>query len=129
MTKMNNKTILIVEDNETNRLLVGDIMRRRGYAVIEARDAETALTMAREKSPDLVFMDIRLPGMDGLEAARLLKKDDATAHIPVVALTALAFERDRRAALDAGCDGFITKPANFDELLRTAETFAGKPDA
>ncbi len=125
---MKTKTILIVEDNETNRLLVGDILRRQGYTVIEAENAEKAIATAREKSPDLVFMDIRLPGMCGLEAVGILKKDRATAHIPVVALTALAFERDRRAALDAGCDGFITKPANYDELINTAESHIGKPN-
>ena len=124
---MTGKTVLIVEDNEINLMLIRDIVRRLGHDTIEARDAETAVALARAKKPDLILMDVRLPGMDGLEATGLLKTSPETADIPVLAVSASAFERDKRLALAAGCDAFITKPLDFDEFVKTMEIFLGKP--
>jgi len=102
--------ILVVEDNPVNMELVTDLLEVAGYVVIQAETAEAGLVMAKQDAPDLVLMDIRLPGMDGLAATRLLKADEATAQIPVVALTAQAMKGDEEAALAAGCQGYITKP-------------------
>jgi CheY-like chemotaxis protein len=120
------KNILIVEDNEINLTLMTDIVRRIGHNTIEARDAESALIIACEILPDLILMDIRLPGMDGLEATKILKSTPETKHIPVLAVSASAFERDRRQALAAGCDTYITKPLSYDEFVKTVQDFLNK---
>src|SRR5579862_579165 len=88
-----------------------------GHTVIRAVNAEVALTLAREQRPDLILMDIQLPGMDGLEATGVLKRDDATSVIPVIALTALAMKGDEERILAAGCDGYIAKPLRHHEFL------------
>ncbi len=107
-------TILIVEDIDLNRRLIRTLLEREGHAVIEAEDAETGIAVARERSPDLILMDIGLPGMDGLEATRILKDDTETRDIPVVAVTAHVLDEERRKCIQAGCAGFIGKP--FDTL-------------
>ena len=107
---MNGKTILVVEDNPQNRELVADLLALSGVRVLMAEDAETALELAAREAVDLVLMDVSLPRMDGLEAARELKRTPATAHLPVVALTAHAMKGDRERILAAGCDGYLTKP-------------------
>ena len=111
--------ILIVEDNATNRRLAVLILETAGYTVLSAADAEAGLTVAREERPDLILMDIQLPGMDGLEATALLKGDDATRAIPVIALTALAMIGDEERIRAAGCDGYVAKPMRYQELLAT----------
>lgn len=111
--------ILIVEDNPTNMLLATFVLEQAGYAVLSARDAETALRLARELQPDLILMDIQLPKMDGLQATALLKHDDVTRGIPVIALTALAMKGDEERIRAAGCDGYIAKPMRYLELLAT----------
>ena len=103
-------TILVIEDNELNMILVREILTLEGYRVLEARDAERGLQIAREKKPVIILMDIQLPGMDGLKATRLIREDPILKEIPVVALTAYAMEKDHRDALEAGCTGFIAKP-------------------
>ncbi|MFA6450898.1 MAG: response regulator [bacterium] len=118
---MSDKTILIVEDNEINLILVRDIIRRLGHSAIEAADAETGVKLAVELKPDLILMDIRLPGMDGLEAVKILKATPETAGIPSIAISASAFERDKRAALAAGCEAYITKPLIYDEFISAIE--------
>jgi len=123
---MSEKTILIVEDNEINMTLLKDIVQRLGYNTIEARDAESAIKLAYEKVPDLILMDIRLPGMDGLEATKILKSTPETSRIPVIAVSASAFERDIRKALAAGCKAYITKPLNYDEFVKTVQEFLEK---
>jgi two-component system cell cycle response regulator DivK len=110
-------TILIVEDNPTNMKLSTFVLESADYTVITAMDAEIGLTLAREGHPDLILMDIQLPGMDGLEATALLKADESTRHIPVVALTALAMKGDEERIRAAGCDGYIAKPLDYKELL------------
>ena len=104
--------ILIVEDNEANRLLAGAVLEREGYRVEMAGNAEEALQKLADGSPDLILMDVQMPGMDGLTLTRRLKGDARTADIPVVALTALAMMGDRERTLEAGCSGYISKPIN-----------------
>jgi CheY-like chemotaxis protein len=104
--------ILIVEDNEANRLLAGAVLEREGYRVEMAGNAEEALQKLANGSPDLILMDVQMPGMDGLTLTRRLKGDARTADIPVVALTALAMMGDRERTLEAGCSGYISKPIN-----------------
>ncbi len=105
-------TILIVEDNEANRLLAGAVLEREGYRVEMAGNAAEALQKLAYGSPDLILMDVQMPGMDGLTLTRRLKGDARTADIPVVALTALAMMGDRERTLEAGCSGYISKPIN-----------------
>lgn len=114
--------ILIVEDNEANMRLARLLLVNAGHSVLWASDAETGLTLAREKQPALILMDIQLPGMDGLAATRLLKQDPGTAHIPVIALTAMAMKEDREKTRLAGCDAYIIKPLRYKELYQTIDT-------
>lgn len=109
--------ILVVEDNLANRKLTTFLVESAGHAVLCAEDAETGLTVAREELPDLILMDIQLPGMDGLEATALLKREEATRHIPVIALTALAMKGDEERIRAAGCDGYIAKPLDYRNFL------------
>jgi two-component system cell cycle response regulator DivK len=109
--------VLIVEDNPANMTLAVFLLESAGHAVISATNAEAGLTLARDEQPHLVLMDIQLPGMDGLEATRLLKQDDATRAIPVIALTALAMKGDEERIRAAGCDGYIAKPLAYKEFL------------
>lgn len=121
-------TILIVEDNATNMKLSAFLLESADYTVIAATNAETGLTLAREEHPDLILMDIQLPGMDGLQATGLLKADDATRDIPVIALTALAMKGDEERILAAGCDGYIAKPLDYKDFLSVvAATLAKAP--
>ena len=121
-------SILIVEDNATNMKLSTFLLESAGYTVIDATNAETGLTLAREEHPDLILMDIQLPGMDGLQATALLKADDATRDIPVIALTALAMKGDEERILAAGCDGYIAKPLDYKDFLAlVAATLAKVP--
>ena len=109
--------VLIVEDNLANMTLATFLLHSKGHIVISATDAETGLALARDEQPDLILMDIQLPGMDGLEATRLLKRDDATCAIPVIALTALAMKGDEERIRAAGCDGYIAKPLAYRDFL------------
>lgn len=109
-------TILIIEDNPANMKLAKLLLNHAGHTALSAVDAETGLTLARSEQPDLILMDIQLPGMDGLAATALLKKDPATAAIPVIALTAMAMKADEERSQVAGCDGYIAKPLRYQEL-------------
>jgi len=111
------KRILLVEDDQAIRNLIVILLEREGYEVITSPTAETGVALAAARSPDLVLMDIALPGMDGLEATRILKTQEATRAIPVVALTAQARKEDAERAARAGCDGFIPKPLSTKEFL------------
>ena len=111
--------VLIIEDNPANMTLATFLLQSAGHSVLAARDAETGLTLARDEQPDLVLMDIQLPGMDGLEATALLKSEEATREIPVVALTALAMKGDEERIRAAGCDGYIAKPLAYRDFLAT----------
>ncbi len=112
-------TILVIEDNVANMKLAVMLLESAGHAVVTARDAETGLALAREAQPNLILMDVQLPGMDGLEATQLLKGADATRAIPVIALTALAMKGDEERIRAAGCDGYIAKPLAYKEFLAT----------
>ncbi len=107
---MAGEKILIVEDNPMNLELATDLLEAAGYVVIQAGTAEEGIKLARDESPDLILMDVGLPGMDGLEATGVLKQDPATKDIPVIAITAHAMKGDEEKALAAGCAGYITKP-------------------
>jgi two-component system cell cycle response regulator DivK len=110
-------TILVVEDNATNMTLSTFLLESAGHTVVEATSAEIGLTLALKCQPDLILMDIQLPGMDGLQATALLKKDEATRDIPVIALTALAMKGDEARIRAAGCDGYIAKPLAYKDFL------------
>ena len=109
-------TVLVVEDNAANMKLTSLLVRNAGHKVLAADDAETGLTMARAQQPDLILMDIQLPGMDGLAATAILKRDATTRAIPVIALSALAMKTDEANSWAAGCDGYIVKPLRYQEL-------------
>jgi two-component system cell cycle response regulator DivK len=109
--------VLIVEDNAANMTLAVFLLQSAGHTVITATDAEAGLTLARDGQPHLILMDIQLPGMDGLEATALLKQDEATRAIPVIALTALAMKGDEARIRAAGCDGYIAKPLAYRDFL------------
>ncbi|HDQ73982.1 MAG TPA: response regulator [Chloroflexi bacterium] len=106
------KTILVVEDSALNRKLVETILKAHGYRLLLAQDGEGAIEIATAEQPDLILMDMQLPQISGYEATRVLKSQPETAHIPIVALTAHAMPQEREQFLEAGCDGYITKPIN-----------------
>jgi two-component system cell cycle response regulator DivK len=111
--------VLVVEDNPANMTLATFLLKSAGHSVLGATDAESGLTLARSEQPDLILMDIQLPGMDGLQATALLKADETTRAIPVIALTALAMKGDEERIRAAGCDGYIAKPLAYREFLAT----------
>ncbi len=112
-------TILVIEDNRANMTLASFLLESAGHTVLCATSGEAGLTLAREQRPDLILLDIQLPGMDGFQALALLKQHEATRAIPVVALTALAMKGDEERIRAAGCDGYIAKPIYYAELLAT----------
>ncbi|MEO5816526.1 MAG: response regulator [Gemmatimonadaceae bacterium] len=112
-------TVLVVEDNPANMTLAKFLLESAGHSVLCAVDAEAGLTLARAEQPNLILMDIQLPGMDGLEATAILKRDHSTRAIPVIALTALAMKGDEERIRAAGCDGYIAKPLAYREFLAT----------
>ncbi len=114
---MAGELVLVVEDKETNRKLVRDVLQFGGYRVAEAETAEEGLRMVQERRPDLILMDIHLPGMDGIEALKRLRADPATCDIPVIALTASAMPEEQGPILAAGFDGYETKPISVKHLV------------
>ena len=120
---MPTKTILVVEDNALNMKLVKSLLNMGKYDMIEAPDAETGITLARDKKPDLILMDIQLPGMDGLTATRIIKEDPSGKDIPIVAFTSFAMEGDEQKAIEVGCAGYITKPLNTQNFLKTVASY------
>ena len=111
-------TVLIVEDNEKNMKLVRDVLQVKGYQTLEAGTAEDGIALAQAHSPDLVLMDIQLPGMNGIEALGVLRANPATARIPVIAVTASVMQQDRKMITEAGFDAYIGKPINLKEFLQ-----------
>ena len=118
---MAGELILIVEDNEKNMKLVRDVLTARGYRTLEATSGEEAIEIAASAAPTLVLMDVRLPGIDGVETLGRLRRDASTASIPVLALTAQAMHGDRERFLSAGFDGYVAKPVDIVALVRTVE--------
>jgi two-component system cell cycle response regulator DivK len=114
---MANELILIVEDNELNLKLARDILQVKEYRTLEARTAEQGIVLAREQQPNLILMDVQLPGMDGVNALKQLKADSATASIPIAAFTASVMKSDRERIVNAGFDAYITKPIVVREFL------------
>jgi CheY-like chemotaxis protein len=121
--------ILLVEDNEMNRDMLSRRLQKRSYTVLLAEDGQPGVDLARTEKPDLILMDMSLPGVSGWEASRQLKADPATAPIPIIALTAHAMAEDRAKALAAGCDEFETKPIDLNALLAKIEALLPKPAA
>ena len=119
---MSDKKILLVEDNPVNRRLAEFLLRSQGYQVRAATNAQEAFDTIKAERPDLILMDVQLPGMDGLEATRKLKEEPTTRDIPVVAVTSYAMKGDREKALAAGCSGYITKPIDKDTFVREVAT-------
>jgi two-component system cell cycle response regulator DivK len=115
--------ILIVEDNPVSLTLLKQLLKAHGYEVLGTPEGLQALDLAREEQPDLILMDIRLPDISGLEVTRLLKRDDSTKAIPIVAVTALASPDYERRGSESGCDAYIPKPITLGNLLRTVEAF------
>jgi two-component system, cell cycle response regulator DivK len=109
--------ILIVEDNDKNLKLVRDVLQVKGYKTLEAGTAEDGIKLAAEHKPDLILMDIHLPGMNGIDALGVLRADPTTAAIPVIAVTASVMQQDRKLITDAGFDGYVGKPINLKEFL------------
>ena len=119
--------VLIVEDNEKNLKLVRDVLQVKGYETIEAGTAEDGIALARSRNPDLVLMDIQLPGMNGIDALKVLRADAATARIPVIAVTASVMQQDRNLITEAGFDGYIGKPINLKEFIDTVRAMVERP--
>jgi CheY-like chemotaxis protein len=113
--------ILLVEDNEMNRDMLSRRLQRKGYSVVTAHDGEQGNSLACSEMPDLILMDISLPMMNGWEVTRLLKNNESTQHIPIIALTAHAWVTDRDKAFEAGCDDYDTKPIEFGRLSEKIE--------
>ncbi|MEO8527037.1 MAG: response regulator [Caldimonas sp.] len=120
--------ILVIEDNAANLKLASLLLHNAGHTAMLAGDAESGLALARSEQPDLILMDIQLPGMDGLAATALLKQDPVTAAIPVIALTALAMKADEEKSRIAGCDGYIAKPLRYQELYAVIDTLLARED-
>jgi two-component system cell cycle response regulator DivK len=120
--RMAEKRILIVEDDPFSLKLVRDVLQTNGYQTEEATSGEEAVAKAAESGPDLIVMDIRLPGMDGLEATRRLKSDPGTASIPIVAVTAHAMPEDEARILEAGCQAYLPKPLHFAEFVSVVKS-------
>ena len=117
--------VLVVEDNDMNMQLVEYLLEEGGYEIVKATSGEEALSVTRDTAsmPDLILMDIHLPGMDGLSVVRAMKGDDRTSHVPILALTAHAMRGDKDRFLEAGCDGYISKPIDVKTFISSIETY------
>ena len=120
------KTVLVVEDNNVNMKLFHDVLEAHRYNVLQAKDGMEGWRMAREHRPDLILMDIRLPGVSGLDVTKWLKTDETLKSIPVIAITAFAMEGDEEKMLEGGCDAYIPKPISVSDFLQTVERFANR---
>ena len=117
--------VLLVEDNEMNRDMLSRRLIRRGFQVVFAMDGQQGVDLARSEQPDIILMDMSLPVIDGWEATRRVKADDATRSVPVIGLTAHAMAGDREKAIEAGCDDYDTKPVDLDRLISNIERLIG----
>jgi len=123
---MANELILIVEDNDKNMKLARDVLQVKGYRTLEAESAEAGLPLVAAQKPDLVLMDIQLPGMNGIEALKKLRASPETSPIPVLAFTASVMPQDRKEIMSAGFDGFVSKPINLKEFVASIADTLGK---
>jgi two-component system cell cycle response regulator DivK len=119
--------VLVVEDNPANMKLTSLLLHSAGHVVLPAVDAETGLRLALDEQPDLILMDIQLPGMDGLAATAILKQDPATEAIPIIALSALAMKADKERSQAAGCDAYLVKPLRYKELYAVMDRLLLEP--
>ena len=117
------KRILVVEDNPLSMVLMKQLFRADGYEILETPAGLQAIEIARDEQPDLILMDVRLPDICGLDATHLLKQDDLTKTIPIIAVTALATAEQEKEAMESGCDAYLAKPIAVDKLLRTIGSF------
>ena len=124
---MANELILVVEDNDKNRKLVRDVLMFKGYEIIEAEAGEDGVRLAQERHPSLILMDIRLPGIDGVEALRQLRSEEATREIPIMAMTASVMTADRQRITDAGFDAFQSKPLKVKDFVAAVERILDHP--
>lgn len=122
-------TVLLVDDFDDAREMYGHYLRHFGYEPLEAATGEDALALALARQPAIILMDLQLPGIDGWEITRRLKHDDRTRHIPIIALTAHALDRERERTRRAGCDAFLSKPCLPDDLLRAIDRLIGTRSA
>jgi len=122
-----NELILVVEDNDKNRKLVRDVLTFKGYEIIEAETGEEGVRLAQERHPSLVLMDIRLPGIDGIEALRRLRAEQATRGIPIMAMTASVMTADRQRITDAGFDAYQSKPVKIKDFVAAVERLLDHP--
>ena len=118
--------ILVVEDNERNRVLLREVLTGDGYEVIEARNGDEGLKAAKEHTPALILMDIQMPVMDGLACLKLIREDAGMGQVKVVALTSFAMKGDKEKFMEAGFDGYMTKPIDIDQLTESVHEFIGK---
>jgi two-component system cell cycle response regulator DivK len=123
---MAGRQVLVVEDNEKNMKLFRDVLQATGYTTLGATTGEHAVELAQAHEPALVLMDVHLPGIDGLEALRRLRRDELTASIPVLAVTAQAMSGDRERFLEAGFDGYLSKPIDVAELIQVVQEHCGR---
>ena len=123
------KRILIVEDDRLSLIVLRQLLTAQGYEILHSSEGWDGINRARNEQPDLILMDINLPDISGLDASVLLKKDDHTKDIPIIAVTAFVTSADKANALTSGCDAYIAKPVNINNLLGTVETFLSSSSA
>ncbi|OOP57508.1 MAG: two-component system response regulator [Candidatus Brocadia carolinensis] len=123
---MSDKNVMVVEDNEKNRKLVRVVLKAKGYNVIEATTGEEALNLLKNQKPNIILMDIQLPGIDGLTLIKQIKADSVTKEIPIIAVTAYAMKGDEQKILDTGCEAYMSKPINTQELPLVIEKYIKK---
>ena len=123
---MSNKNVMVVEDNEKNRKLMRVILKAKGYTVTEASTGEEALNILKNQKPDIILMDIQLPGIDGITLAKQIKGNTITKDIPIIAVTAYAMKGDKQKILECGCDDYVSKPINTQELPLVIEKYIKK---
>jgi CheY-like chemotaxis protein len=124
---MSDKNVMVVEDNEKNRKLMRVVLKAKGYNIIEATTGEEALSLLKNQKPDIILMDIQLPGIDGLTLIKQIKASVVTKDIPIIAVTAYAMKGDEQKILDTGCNAYVSKPINTQELPLIVEKYIKKP--
>ena len=123
---MSDKNVMVVEDNEKNRKLMRVVLKAKGYNIIEAATGEEALNLLKNQKPDIILMDIQLPGIDGLTLIKEIKASAVTKDIPIIAVTAYAMKGDEQKILDTGCNAYVSKPINTQELPLIVEKYIKK---